>query len=432
MTIHARILAPLAAIALAGLSLSGAFAQDASPVASPEASPVAAADCATLLGIGTADDGCLILINGIPDSDKLDLYVDGLMAVEGLTFADVSGYFALPAGTYDLALAPPATSVDEAIVTLDGVDVAAGQALELAAVGKSDSADLLVSPVDLSPLPPGTEGTPLKKTRIRAIHAIPDGPSMHLSLLGGDIAERTFPNLAFSQVSDYVVKTAGIYRVILNANEGELASVNLDEVFFQGDTVYSLYALGDVANDDLRLLVVAIDLKTGVATARAIPPKLVSEIVNVSNFALYEGSCDQLSGQVAFELSGTGYDAAGPGTIAPWGADADPQGALGAVPVLYGEGEIAGANLGDLLGGRTVSLVVHDANTGGVIACGEIGGVVEQADHFWQHDRLIVGIEPLGDSGLFGTATFTEDTGILNDKIIVSVSLVTTSEEAES
>ena len=127
---------------------------------------------------------------------------------------------------------------------------------------------------------------------------------------------------------------------------------------------------------------------------------------------------------MAYELNGTGYDGAGPGTLAPWGSGDDPSGALGAVPVQYGEGVLDDLNLGDLLGGRTVSVVVHDAATGGVVACGEVGGVVEEAGHFWQHDRLIVGLQPVGESDVSGTATFTEDTGILNDKINVAVSLV--------
>jgi len=151
---------------------------------------------------------------------------------------------------------------------------------------------------------------------------------------------------------------------------------------------------------------------------------LASDVVPVSDFAIYSGNCDQLSGEVAFELSGNGYDGAGPGTLAPWGGGGEATGALGAVPVEYGEGTLDDLNLGKLLGGRATSVVVRDATTGGVVACGEIGGVVQKADNFWQHDRLIIGLRPVGASGISGTATFTEDTGVLNDKIHVSVALV--------
>jgi len=388
MKTRGSFLGILAALALGLFAVTGALAQDATP----EASPIAASDCGTLLGIGTPDDGCVIFMNGIAGGDALDLYVDGLKAVDGLTFDDVSGYFALPAGRYSFALVPAGAVFENAVLSVADTEISAGTAYELAGIGPLDAPQLLVSPVDLSPLAPGAEGTPLGNTRIRAIHASPDAPALHLSLIGGDIADRTFPDLTFPQVSDYVDKTAGIYRLLLDPVEGEFGSLDLDEVDFQGDTVYSLYAIGDAANGDLRLLTVAVDLTDGTSTGRAVPPALVSDIVEVSSFSIYAGDCAQLSGQVAYELNGTGYDGAGPGTLVPWGSGEDPSGALGAVPVQYGEGVLDDLNLGDLLGGRAVSVVVHDAATGGVVACGEVGGVVEEADHFWQHDRLIVGL----------------------------------------
>jgi hypothetical protein len=419
MKVRGSLLGILAAMTFALFSVIGVLAQDATP----QASPTAASDCGTLMGIGTPDDGCVIFVNGIAGGDALDLYVDGLKAVDGLTFDDVSGYFALPAGRYSFALVPAGAALESAVLSVADMEISAGTGYELAGIGPLEAPQLLVSPVDLSPLPPATDGTPLENTRIRAIHASPSAPPLHLSLIGGDIADRTFPDLTFPHVSEYVDKTAGIYRLLLDPVEGELGSLDLDEFDFQGDTVYSLYAIGDAANGDLRLLTVAVDLSDGTSTARAVPPALVSDIVEVSSFSIYEGDCAQLSGQTAYELGGTGYDGAGPGTLVPWGSGDDPSGALGAVPVQYGEGELDDQNLGDLLGGRTVSVVVRDA-TGGVVACGGVGGVVEQADHFWEHDRLIVGLQPVGESGISGTATFTEDTGILNDKINVAVSLV--------
>ncbi len=423
MKVRGSLLGVLAALTLAVFSVTGTLAQSATPVASPLASPVAAADCGTLLGIGAPDDGCLIFINGVADSGSLELYIDGLKAVESLNFDDVSGYFSLPSGTYTFDLVPAGASIEHTVLSVADVEIAAGTAYELAAVDTLAAPQLLVSAVDLSPLPPGDAGTPLQNTRIRAIHAAPDAGTVDVAFIGGDIAERAFGDLSFPQVSDYLEKTAGSYRVILNPTEGEFVTFDLGELNFTGDSVNSIYAIGSAANGDLRLLNVSVDLTDGTSTARAIPPALVSDIVQVSRFELYDGDCSELSGQVAFALSGTGYDGTGPGTLAPWGGGEDPAGALGAVPVEYGEGVLDDLNLGDLLGGRTVSVVVHDAATGGVVACGEVGGVVEKADRFWKHDRLIIGLLPVGDSGISGTATFTEDTGILTDKITVSVTL---------
>lgn len=153
-------------------------------------------------------------------------------------------------------------------------------------------------------------------------------------------------------------------------------------------------------------------------------PLAVSEIVPVVAFTIDRGDCMRPTGIVEHELSGNGYRDAGPGTLAPWGGGDEPAGALGVPPVQYGEGILDDFNLGELLDGRTTSVVVRDGATGDVLACGEIGGVVQKAGYFWQHDRLIVGVRPVAGSGISGIATFTEDTGVLSDKINVSVALV--------
>ncbi len=428
MKMRVRSIGMLLAVVLACMSLMGARAQDATPDAvdmgaSPVASPEAVAGCDTILGIGSTGDTCLILIQASEDAGDLDLYIDGLKAVESLTFTNVSGYFALPAGSHDFALVPAGETTDAALMT-DDFATEAGTAYELAVVGTSDDLQLLVNPVDLSPLPPGTSGTPLENTRVRVIHAVPDAPAVNISVIAGDIAERVFTDLTYPQVTGYVEKTAGVYRVLIDIPDSNLPSIDLGETLFDGNTAYSIYAVGSIENSELDAVEVAVNLTTGVATARDIPPLLASEVVPVSNFAIYSGNCDLLSGEVAVALSGSGYEGAGPGTLAPWGGAGEPVGALGAVPVQYGEGTLDDMNLGDLLGGRAASVVIRDGATGGVVACGEIGGIVQRAGNFWQHDRLIIGLRPVGDSGIFGTATFIEDTGVLSDKIQVSVSVI--------
>lgn len=432
-----RLVGMVAAIALALLTMTGALAQTGTPAAiepgaSPAASPTAAVACATLMNLGSPEDGCIIFIQASPDSGDLDLYIDGLKAVDALTFADVSGYFALPSGMHSFDFVPAGSSLDDAVLSALDVNIAPGAAYELATVGEHGELQLLVNPVDLSPVPPGAEGTPLQNTRVRAIHAVADAPAVDVSIIGDDIAERIFQDVSFPNVTDYVTKTAGAYRIQVAISDMDFATIDLDRVDFQGDTVYSMYAIGSVDSGDLRALQVSVNLDTGESTLREVPPIVASDIVQVSSFAIYEGECSQLSGEVSLELTGSGYNGAGPGTLAPWGGGGTAAGSLAAEPVEYGEGTLDDLNLGSLLGGRTNSVVVRGGDTGEVIACGEIGGVVQQADNFWQHDRLIVGLRPVAGSGISGTATFTEDTGVLNDKINVSVALTGSSDQAAS
>jgi hypothetical protein len=432
MKLRGSLIGLLAAVALACFTLTGALAQTGTPavepVASPAASPEAAVACAALMNLGSPEDGCIIFIQASPDAGDLDLYIDGLKAVDALTFADVSGYFSLPSGMHSFDFVPAGGSLDDAILSALDVNIMPGTAYELATVGEGGDLELLVSPVDLSPLPPG-EGTPLQNTRVRAIHAVASAPAVDVSIIGDDIAEKIFEDVTFPLVTDYVVKPAGAYRIQVAVSGMDFATIDLDRIDFQGDTVYSMYAIGSIDTGELRALEVSVDLDTGESTLRAVPPVVAAEVVQVSSFAVYSGDCSEPSGEVSLELSGSGYNGAGAGALAPWGGGGEPAGALAAVPVQYGEGTLDDLNLGQLLGGRTNSVVVRAEDTGEVIACGEIGGVVQQADNFWQHDRLIIGLREVNDSGVSGTATFTEDTGILEDKINVSVALTGSNDE---
>jgi hypothetical protein len=134
----------LLALALTLLSLTLAsmlgssmdvLAQDASPAAaSPVASPAAASDCGTIMQIGSADDTCLILIQASEAAGDLDLYIDGFEAVRKLSFTNVSGYFALPAGSHDLALVPAGGALGDAVLTVDNAQTEPGTAYELAVI----------------------------------------------------------------------------------------------------------------------------------------------------------------------------------------------------------------------------------------------------------------------------------------------------------
>jgi hypothetical protein len=192
------------ALALLLGSAMGAMAQDASPeAASPIASPTAASDCGTILQIGSPDDSCLILIQASVDSGDLDLYIDGLEAVQSLSYTNVSGYFSLPEGRHRFELVPAGERSIHSVLK-DTVKTEAGTAYELAVIGTADDLQLQVNPVDLSPMTPGTDGTPLQNTRVRAIHAVPDAPAVDISVIGGYIAEQVFTVVTYPEVTDFV------------------------------------------------------------------------------------------------------------------------------------------------------------------------------------------------------------------------------------
>jgi hypothetical protein len=64
----------------------------------------------------TEDGGQVTVIHGIPGL-TVDVFVNGELTLEGFEPGDVAGPLALPAGDYDLAIAPAGASIDDAVLT---------------------------------------------------------------------------------------------------------------------------------------------------------------------------------------------------------------------------------------------------------------------------------------------------------------------------
>ena len=235
-------------------------------VGAQEATPEAeVGECATLMriGSGSPEDACITVVHAVADAPGVDLYFNGQLAIENLQFAEVSGYNAVPAGTYSIDVVPTGRSLEDAVLNVPSLAVEAGMAYEVAAVGTLASIQPQVYPVDLTPLPPGPEGTPIQNTRVRVVHAVPDAPAVNITIIADDIAKRPITDLAFPNASDYITERAGAYQVRVELADFPVGSLDLSAVTFDGESVYTIYALGSIADGELQALPVAVNLETG-------------------------------------------------------------------------------------------------------------------------------------------------------------------------
>ncbi|CAN5607160.1 DUF4397 domain-containing protein [soil metagenome] len=198
------------------------------------ATPVSEKPCAQLMAIGAATAACVLVVHAVPGAPAVDVLLDGEVVASGLQFGQVTGYLPIPDGDHDLAIAAAGNSAD-ILATLTGVLLTSGNAVEVAAVGTPDAIQLIASSVDLSPIPPGTPGTPLQNSRIRVVHAVPDAPAFNIAMVGGDIADQVVADLSFPMVSEYVIKTAGQYRILIEPSSLPVGSIDLGAVVFAGN-----------------------------------------------------------------------------------------------------------------------------------------------------------------------------------------------------
>jgi len=240
MTAFASRRAILTAAAVLGLGVSGlagVAAQDATPTPPKIA-------CATALGIGDAGSACVNILHASPDAPGVDILVNDKVAVENLEFGKATGYVALPAGDHNVKVVPHGEAADKAVIDAD-VTLDADQAYEVLAVGKVADIAPAIFPVDLAALESTTDAA------VRVIHASPDAPGVDIA---PDGADPLVTNLEFPKDSGYLTVPAGEVDLEVRPTGTKDVALQLDPIELEAGKVYSVVAIGTLADKTLTVL----------------------------------------------------------------------------------------------------------------------------------------------------------------------------------
>jgi hypothetical protein len=226
------------ALLLGGGRFGTASAQD---MASPE--PTDMGNCVTALGIGNEGDACINVIHASPDAPAVDVYLDGTKALSGLAFGAASGWVAVPAGEHQVQVTAADAAVDTAVIDAN-VTLEAGAAYEVAATGLLANITPQIYQANLSAIADDS-------ARIRVVHASPDAPAVDVAVKGGDVL---VPNLAFPNASDYLEVPAASYDLEVRPAGTTDVALDLPGVQLEAGMVYSVYAIGTLADGTLTVL----------------------------------------------------------------------------------------------------------------------------------------------------------------------------------
>ncbi len=193
---------------------------------------------ATLVGCGSSDDpdnAYLRVYHASPDAPKVNVWLDGKAALEGVDYQQSSGQISLAAGNHtvqvDAILADgssltvvPETELDLLADTEYNI-VAAGKAALLGKDNKQAFAPQIISRNALTP----------QGARVQAMHGAPDAPVVDVYITAPDAdladAQPFADDLAYLEFSDAVEVAAGSYRVRITS------ATNSSEVYFDSGTV---------------------------------------------------------------------------------------------------------------------------------------------------------------------------------------------------
>ncbi len=252
-----------AVVVMAAVAGLGVVSMVAAPVRAQQGTPEAMmmTPCGEVLGVGAAGDACVNIVHASPDAPAVDIYVDGMAAVENLAFGAATGWVALPAGEHQVQVAPTGEAADAAVIDAN-VDLMADMAYEVAAIGPVAEITAAVFPVDL------TVSEDEENAAVRVVHASPDAPAVDVAVAEGDIL---IENLAFPDASDYLMVPAGSYDLEVRPTGTTDVALDLPGVELTGGNAYSVYAIGTVADETLSVLPIVAGAATAEAAQEATP-----------------------------------------------------------------------------------------------------------------------------------------------------------------
>jgi hypothetical protein len=191
------------------------------------------------------DDAQVRVVHASPDAPAVDVFVNGDRAIENLSFGEATDLIALPAGEYDVAVAPTGAPIEDAVISAT-LPLEAEAAYAVAATGTIADGTLgpQVYPIDVAPLADG-------QARVRAIHASPDAPAVDVAVAGGPVL---FSNVEFPNATDYAEVDAGTYDLEVRPAGTEDVALALDGVQLDSGTIYDVFAIGTLADGTLQAL----------------------------------------------------------------------------------------------------------------------------------------------------------------------------------
>lgn len=255
----------------------------------PENAPVADGEVAT---------AHIRLAHLSPDAPPIELYINGTLSdIQALSFPNVTGWIEIPADTYDMAIAPFDSSVDESVIGPLQLSFAPNSWTTLTTVGLYDNIDLNLVFEDLN------TPIPQDQARLSLYHAIYDAGAVDV-LVDGDvlISNVAFPTAGGQNDGAFIVDVpAGTYDLqIVPTGQTEPVILDLPGTQIEAGTFYLFAAIGSQANPDVLIQSISMPQLMGEAGA---PPVEA----NTSTVSLF----DELSNRSDLSTLASAIEAAG-------------------------------------------------------------------------------------------------------------------------
>jgi len=184
----------------------------------------------------------LRVVHAVPDAPAVDVYVDGELVFENVSFGNESDYETVPTGTQNVTVTPANDS--ETVVFEEELDIENQTTVALGGELDEDGEDVRALARDDDAEPADNESA------VRLAHLAPDAPAVDVTV--NETGDVLFDDVEFGNATAYETVPEGEYTLeIRNATEDDdgevVATVN---VTVEGGEAYTAVATGYVDTED--------------------------------------------------------------------------------------------------------------------------------------------------------------------------------------
>jgi hypothetical protein len=169
-----------------------------------------------------------------PNAPAVDIFVDDMPAITGLSFGQLSDYAELPSGAHNVKVFPAGIGLTGEPVIDTALDVEAGIDYTVAAIGTLENIDAKVLKDSTSVPGPGM-------AKVRVFHASPDAPPVDVAVPGGPVL---FEGITFKEATSFEEVDAGVVDLEVRPSGSLEPVMGIPGVSLDAGNAYTFVALG--------------------------------------------------------------------------------------------------------------------------------------------------------------------------------------------
>lgn len=195
-----------------------------------------------------SSDSYVRILHASPDAPPVDIYANGDLIAENLTYSQLTDYVAVKPKEYSIQVYPAGQKTNPVINT--NLNVPPKSSFTIAAVDRLSNISLLPIMEVYMPM------VDRRSTYVRFAHLSPNAPAVDVTLPNGT---KLFSNVSFKKYTDYVNVDPGNYTLQVKPAGNNQIVLTVPNVKLTPGTIYTVYAIGLVGETPPLDAIISVD-----------------------------------------------------------------------------------------------------------------------------------------------------------------------------